>query len=176
VVGGSGAGRAKHEWLVKDVLTPVWESGLLAKPWRGTINEFHDALRQHHGFGDFMTQECVLDLMWTNVLCYCPQIEKTVYGWAGPGAYRGLRWLNGDQVRGKGAPKYGRVKAHNMMAQLRLALRDPDVLPRPLAKVLTVHDVEFNLCEFDKYKRALHGVGKPKQKYKPQDQLTLTGL
>jgi hypothetical protein len=30
---------------------------------------------------------------------------------------------------------------------------------------LTLHDIEFNLCEFDKYERVLFGDGTPKQKF-----------
>ena len=32
---------------------------------------------------------------------------------------------------------------------------------------LELHDIQFQLCEFDKYERVKHGQGRPRSKYKP---------
>ncbi len=167
VVGGATRGRAKHEWLVNDVLRPAWKSGLLVRPWHDPIDCLHTALTKLNGFGHFMAQEVVLDLMDTHVLGGRPRAEKIAYGYAGPGAMRGLRRVNGSDARGKDAPRYSQDQARDFMLQLRNKLADDQRLSQKFRNSLTVHDIEFNLCEFDKYERTLWGQGTPKQYYDP---------
>lgn len=164
IAGAGSAGRSKVEWVFNDILLPAWESGLLARPWTGSINSLHNELGKLNGFGDFMTQEVVLDLMETHVLLHKTQEERSLYGWAGPGAKRGLNRLANRPVR----QSVQRDTAQKEMQDLHVDLIMRGNIPFTLRSVLTVHDVEFSLCEFDKYERVLWGQGTPKQYFIPR--------
>jgi hypothetical protein len=165
IIGGVGAKR-KVFWVVDKFLMPVLDSGILMKEWNGTIDELHNKLTEFQGWGDFMTQEVILDLQQTFVLKNRPPREKQMYGYPGPGALRGLNRAYGRDLR-QSIPRDGSVLE---MIMLWEKLRgDKSGLNKELKRRLTVHDVEFNLCEFDKYSRALFGEGTPKQKFVPRD-------
>jgi hypothetical protein len=169
IIGGVRAGEKKVDWVIRKYLTPVHETTLLRGPWMGAIDELHEELRQFPGWGDFMTQEVMLDLMYTQVLCDKRVDDKRMYGFAGPGAMRGLKWINGFRPE-------NREHAQDLMLQLWSKARDDKQLLPELRGTLTVHDIEFNLCEFDKYSRTLFGDGKPKQLFTPRDTGELTLL
>jgi hypothetical protein len=77
----------------------------------------------------------------------------------GPGALRGLgRILAQD-------PRY---KAKRPLEEVRTiweTLRPGWEMYFPLARPLSCSDVQFCLCEYDKYERTRLGEGKPKNKY-----------
>lgn len=50
--------------------------------------------------------------------------------------------------------------------QLKRELRD-----HPFSRIMTLHDVEFSLCEWDKYERALWKQGFPKSTFTPTNYL-----
>lgn len=163
IIGGIGSMR-KSDWVIKKFLTPILDDGCLFKAWdhAGTL---HAKLTEFSGWGDFMTQEVILDLMKTFVLKDIEKAERREYGWAGPGAIRGLNRVFGRDVH---------ESLHRNTAQLEMKmlweyLKNGEQLNNSLRRVLTVHDVEFNLCEFDKYCRALLGEGTPKQKFVPRN-------
>lgn len=170
IIGGVKPGQSKVDWVIRQYLTPVHESTLLRKPWTAPIIELHDALRQFNGWGDFMTQEVVLDLQQTFVLQDQTQDAKMMYAMAGPGAMRGLCRVNGmNSMSMDDVGRMNRDDARQKMVELWADLRLPrNGLPLELRKVLTVHDVEFCLCEFDKYERTLWGQGTPKQLFSPR--------
>jgi hypothetical protein len=161
VIGGVKGGHTKVSWVIHEYLIPVLEDRILRSPWRGPIDELHHELRQFNGWGDFMTQEVILDLMYTFVLKDKSTKEKAFYAWAGPGALRGLSWLFGFEIK-------NRDQARDLMVQTWEKMRDDLRLSATLRQKLTVHDIEFNLCEFDKYSRTLFGKGTPKQKFNPR--------
>lgn len=89
-------------------------------------------------------------------------------GWTpiGPGALRGISWIL------SGGPEniLGQKQALNACLDLRDAqfehahlLLDRAFLEESLAPT----DIQFQLCEFDKYLRTLYGNGRPKKKYSP---------
>lgn len=150
--------------VLASYLKPVWNSGRrpLATAWRSAV-ECHEALREYHGWGDFMTQEVVLDLMWTWV--GAKMKDRNIYGFAGPGAIRGLNRIHDRPLE----HRIDRLAARQEMIDLALSLNAS--LPSALRNTTTpVHDIEFSLCEFDKYERALWGQGRPKQRYSPRSQ------
>jgi hypothetical protein len=167
IIGGVKPGNKKVAWVIEEYLRPVHESGLLGKPWGGKILLLHDRLREFNGWGDFMTQEVILDLQRTFVLMNQPDTEKRVYGVAGPGAMRGLCRVAGATYDDVGM--LNRTLARGRMLDLWKVLLDPaNGLHPELRRGLTVHDVEFSLCEYDKYERVLWGQGTPKQLFKPR--------
>lgn len=166
IIGGIGSAR-KSDYVIDHFLTPVLEEGVLLKSWDSAL-DLHERLKEFDGWGDFMTQEVVLDLMETFVLAGIPAEQRREYGFAGPGAIRGLNRIFGRSVDAH----YHRNTARMEMKMLWGFLKDKDDLHKYLRQSLTVHDVEFNLCEFDKYNRALFGEGTPKQKFVPRSDNT----
>lgn len=163
IIGGIGSMR-KSDWVITKFLTPVLESGILFKSW-DDVNVLHANLHAFSGWGHFMTQEVVLDLMDTFVLKDIDPTQKREYGWAGPGAIRGLNRVYGREVDQRIGPNAAQLE----MRMLWEYMKKDEELDSQLRRSLTVHDVEFNLCEFDKYSRALLGEGTPKQKFVPRN-------
>lgn len=172
IAGGGSAGRSKVEWVFNDIIHPAHDSGLLSEPWHGSIDDLHNSLRALAGWGDFMTQEVVLDLQQTFVLSHKSVEEKRMYGWAGPGAIRGLNRLNERSHK----TRLTRDEAQVEMVSAYRCLLMREKIPRALLKQFTLHDVEFSLCEFDKYERVLWGQGTPKQKFVPREDSSLLEL
>lgn len=106
-----------------------------------------------HGFGGkgFYAKETLLDYM----LCY-PGIALDEATWSpcGPGARRGLNRLYGRHL--KFDQKETKFIEEMRQVQMKLAKYWPG---------LTMHDIQWNLCEFDKFERVRLGEGRPRSKY-----------
>lgn len=166
IVSGSGSkkGSSKVDHVFDAYLTPVAKSGVLHRTWSSAY-DLHDALMPFNGWGHFMTQEVVLDCMFTHVLAKAK--DRTKYAMPGPGARRGLARLANQGMRNhlhyrQMAVEEARSAMHTLHHNVVTALGK-----HPLASILTVHDIEFCLCEFDKYERALWNQGTPKARYTP---------
>jgi hypothetical protein len=114
------------------------------------------------GMGAFMTKEILLDMMLTPVLENCT--DKLTWTPAGPGAIRGLNRLSGREV---GAP-LSQGKALGEMQDLMLKLAQgkmfSDWMPR-IGIDYGITDIQFSLCEIDKYLRVQNGEGRPRSRY-----------
>ena len=111
------------------------------------------------GFGGtgFMTKEALQDVMQTPVLWSA--MDKNTWCPAGPGARRGLNRLYGRALDVS-------IKERQLLAEMVSLFEEaprhlPDFMPE-----LELHDIQFQLCEFDKYERVRLGEGKPKAKYR----------
>jgi hypothetical protein len=166
IIGGVRGGKRKSNWVIDKYLLPVLDSGVLLKQWNDPIDDLHNKLHEFNGWGDFMTQEVVLDLMQTFVLAERPAMERRMYGYAGPGALRGLNRVYGRDYKQSLPRDAAQLEMEVLWQRLRKEKSDLNVM---MKRVLTVHDVEFNLCEYDKYCRTLLGQGTPKQKFVPRD-------
>jgi hypothetical protein len=63
---------------------------------------------------------------------------------------------------------YGKVREPELLPNARRLhglQEDPEVWPEGFPH-LNLHDIQFSLCEFDKYQRAALGEGQPKALYK----------
>lgn len=142
--------------------TRKWEAG-------------YELLRRLPGFGGsgFMAKEVLQDyLIWlgyrNDEYDMDPVEEYITDFWSftpiGPGARRGLNRLAG---RALGAP----VRFSKLLAEVT-ALRSV-VSPRfreEFGVRLSAHDIQFCLCEFDKYERLRLGEGQPKSRYYPRQE------
>jgi hypothetical protein len=169
IVGGITTGADKIDFLIDGWLAPVWKSNILLR-WYKDPFDLHHELRQLNGWGNFMAQEVVLDWMLTHYGDTIDDKRKERFAVPGPGARRGLNRL------------FGKEPTKSMTDESALeALRDAHHairprLPQALQKNWTRHDTQFNLCEFDKYERALWDQGRPRNTYQPRsrsEQLTL---
>jgi len=102
--------------------------------------------------GPFMAYQMVLDMMYTDRLL-ADAVDKDTWTCTGPGALRGFRRLDpATQPR------------ETLDRMLDLTRRSADNLPDYMPP-LSVHDIEFALCELDKYCRVKFGEGRPRYTY-----------
>lgn len=123
------------------------------------------------GFGGtgFMAKEVVLDTMYTgfwgpvNGDGFSFPADWWFYTPVGPGALRGAA-----RVLGRDDPKASGFKVTEKHASS--VIRDlydfqGDYWPKKWAK-LAPHDIQFQLCEFDKYERVRLGQGRPRSRFR----------
>jgi hypothetical protein len=126
--------------------TRTWESMVLG-------------LRKLDGFGGsgFMAKEVALD---TFVIDQWVPEDKMTWTPLGPGGRRGLN-------RVCGRPLNKNIAEQTMLQEISM-LREHIMKNWPKKwPELSVTDIQFNLCEWDKYCRVRDGEGRPRSKYKP---------
>ena len=165
-ISNNGIKLPKQEVVCHHFLTPFWrrrealaDEAERTKSWR----QVSIAMRRIPGFGGkgFMTKEVLQDAMHTPVLR--DVTDRNTYCPAGPGARRGLNRIHGRRVDQN--LDEGRA-LHEMRALFQAAPNHlPDYMPE-----LELHDIQFQLCEFDKYERFRLGQGRLKAKYRPPPQ------
>lgn len=109
-------------------------------------------LQQVRHVGQFMAYQMVLDMMYHPRLLGSA-IDRDAWTCTGPGAMRGLRRLDPSA-----RPK------DSLERMIDLTRRAPENLPEGFPK-LSIHDIEFSLCEIDKYCRVKYGEGRPRSTY-----------
>lgn len=138
--------------LAEDICDVAWQS----KSWEAMVK----VLRTIPGFGGmgFMAKEVVLDTMLTSIWKYPPRDLNT---WCpcGPGARRGLNRVFGRPV------KESLKETAALGEMLELFEHRLECWPEDWIK-LELHDIQFQLCEFDKYERTRLGEGRPRAKYR----------
>lgn len=152
----------KHEYVANEILAPLAAgASQIAKVAQGGLwKEVAEEMRSFTGFAGsgFMTKEVLLDTMFCPA--FWPNGIHDQYSWTpvGPGARRGLnRVLERDLKAG--------MSAEDMLRNIRTIYSSQGELwPYD---TLSMHDIQFQLCEFDKYERARLGEGRPKAKFKP---------
>lgn len=129
-----------------------------------------DEMRTIQGFGGsgFMTKEILLDTtytgFWENIVEHPEDgtfsFPDDWWDWTpiGPGARRGAARVNGDDT----AKPISEKEAGQVICFLgaNQSLFWPDSWDK-----LAPHDIQFQLCEFDKYERVRLGQGKPRSRY-----------
>lgn len=168
VISGAGCatGELKHRHVMDRFLAPVAKSNILNHSHASAFTLHHE-LKAFEGWGHFMTQEVVLDCMFTHVLSRAK--DRHDYAMPGPGARRGLARLQemGMRENGRNYKQFPEKDAVSTMQNLAGVFRKR-YASHPFFRDMTAHDVEFNLCEWDKYERALWGQGTPKANYTPR--------
>lgn len=154
VVAGFLKGLWEHS---EDIVTAIKDD----KSWEAGYN----VLVKLSGFGGngFMAKEVLQDFL----LLYNGRVnDRDTWTPVGPGARRGLNRLAGRLL--KAAQPEERWIAE--VQQVYESLREWWAHKYPRSGALTAHDVQFCLCEFDKYERALSGQGRPRSLYKLKGQ------
>ena len=112
------------------------------------------------GFGGtgFMVKEVLQDVMQTSVLTGA--IDRNSWCPAGPGARRGLNRIHSRPLK----QSVSETRLLDEMVELFEDSRStlPEFMPD-----LELHDIQFQLCEYDKYERVRLGEGRPKARYRP---------
>ena len=119
-------------------------------------------MRELPGFGGtgFMTKEVLQDTIHTPVLR--DAVDRNDWCPAGPGARRALNRIHGRPVGMNMKESKLIVEMRQLFSQAR------DYMP-PFMPELELHDIQFQLCEFDKYERVRLGEGRPKARYRPME-------
>lgn len=117
------------------------------------------------GMGPFMTKEILLDWQLTSVLSNAD--DMLTWTPAGPGSIRGLNRLAGRPVNAGMTQPAALREMKELLAKLAQEERLPESFPW-VGNVFGVTDVQFNLCELDKYLRVKNGEGRPRSTYKPR--------
>lgn len=122
-----------------------------------TISAEHTSkmLQKVRHVGPFMAYQMVLDMMYTPLLCNAK--DKETWTCTGPGALRGLKRLDPSTTM-----KDSLQRMLDLQNRSGEKLRDMGATHVP---PLNVHDIEFCLCELDKYCRVKFGEGRPRSKY-----------
>lgn len=163
IIPSLGIQRPKHEAVCRIILASVWnaredlaDTATQTRSWRAVA----DRLRQLPGFGGtgFLAKEVLQDVMQTPVLRHAA--DRNTWCPAGPGARRGLNRIYGRPLNQQ-VPEATALKE-----MLFLFEQAPAALP-PFRPALDLHDIQFQLCEFDKYERVRLGEGRPKALYRP---------
>ena len=153
----------KHEVVCNCVLTPLWAvKDDLASLARETQSweRVGRKMMTMPGFGGtgFMTKEVLQDVMHTPVFWNAK--DRNNWCPAGPGARRGLNRVHRRTLN----THVGEAQLLEEMISLFEAAPSqlPDYMPE-----LELHDIQFQVCEFDKYERVRLGQGKPRSRYWP---------
>lgn len=172
IVPNCGDTRPKHE-IVIDVVRDV--DGLGFGAWfhdQVTFKDFIGFLKQVKGFGSFMGKEVILDFIAASG--WRPSDWDT---WTpiGPGACRGASRVKNDTSDPPGSlfPELKEKAALEVVRSLYQSYLtnciDGSFTLWPKDWVaLDLCDIQFQLCEFDKYMRAAREGGRPKARYVPR--------
>jgi hypothetical protein len=150
-------GIPKHEYLARDVFTPMWNARPDLPDAYATCLDWDTWLAQFYGMGKFMRNQIIVDMK------YSPILEKAAdwndYNQPGPGTTRGLNRLHGRDIH-KAIPTDQAIdELKGLQAELQKDKRIPEGL------VGDISDISNCCCEVDKYLRAVNGEGRIKQKY-----------
>jgi len=148
-------------WDQKEEITEVAHQ---TDSWRATAKRM--ARITGYGGTGFMTKEILLDTMLTEG--FWPNGEKPAdfnqWSPAGPGARRGLNRLFGRRLEKNIVPKQALEEMQEIYEYRHNFW--------PLGWVgLDLSDIQFQLCEFDKYERVRLGEGRPRSTYTPRGEM-----
>lgn len=165
VITNQGISDHKENVVIDHFLTPfavrvsfLANIARTTKRWRRVAEE----MRQLKGFGGtgFMTKEVLQDAMLTPVLEDC--VDRNSWCPAGPGARRGLNRVHGRLVDQS-------LNEEKALEEMKELLRVASVHVGSHMPPLELHDIQFQLCEFDKYERVRLGEGRPRSTYQRRD-------
>lgn len=182
-----GDSRPKAE-VVADIIRDIWQEipATIDAYMFGSWQRLCESLQKSKGVGAFMAKEVALDfILATN---WMPN-DWATWTPVGPGARRGIARVctQGGHLlapyteskalkliqtlwaqRGDHWPKHWHIPNGSAMCTPASDMYIPDASAIPLNMVdLSLTDIQFQLCEFDKYMRAKLGDGRPKAKFTP---------
>lgn len=168
VITNGGEPCSKIEYVARvldDVQKAAPELAKIAKA-TNSWKDFGEWLSQLRGFGGtgFMAKELMLDLMMTPVLRGAK--DRGTWTPVGPGARKGLNWLSGrereEPVSDEKALREVLEAYDELVSDWWAWAKTKNVHLRPAVAVraLEPHDVQFALCEFDKYSRTKKALGR----------------
>ena len=161
ILAGKTKGQPKSEAIAYLFLGDLWKNRDILCAGFDRWKPFIEILMEVHGFGGsgFMAKEVTLDTRLTSFWPK-PPIDKNQWTPVGPGSMRGAARILGHTDKRKLSPEETRDVC------LDLFLMRHWFLPLGFVK-LELTDIQFQLCEWDKYQRVLLGQGRPRSMYSP---------
>jgi hypothetical protein len=165
IITNAGSTDPKQIVVVSQFLTPFrmrLDSVIGMAERTNRWQEVCELLQGMPGIGPFMAKEIALDMMLTPVLENAT--DKLTWSPAGPGAIRGLNRLH-DRPTQAGMPQQrAQHKMQALLGRLSMDRAFKDYMPE-IGVHYGVTDVQFSLCELDKYLRVKNGEGRPRSGY-----------
>lgn len=165
IITNQGMSAPKQDVVVTHFLTPfrleidrIVDIARMTKSYR-SVCEF---LQKLPGMGAFMSKEIVLDMMMTPVLE--DATDKHTWSPAGPGAIRGLNRLHERDLQKGMSQDKALAEMQELLGLLAQEERLSSDFPR-IGVDYGVTDVQFSLCELDKYVRVRNAEGRPRSGY-----------
>lgn len=169
IITNNGISGPKEEVVVNVFLADLWRQAdaIVAEARHGW--RWHDMMQRLaavRGFGGsgFMAKEVVLDTRYTGFWPPNTPTDKNTWTPVGPGSMRGAA-----RVLLPSTPKVSTKLTPAAPDVTRQVCRDlferrKDHWPKDWVQ-LELHDIQFQLCEFDKYERVRLGEGTPRSRY-----------
>jgi hypothetical protein len=152
------------EYIADAVLSPAFRKRKEIRPSHGdTLESFSERLLGLYGVSKFMAGQVIADTKYEGHL----RDAFDWHTWAIPGAgsTRGLNRVCGLPIKHHWEDEDWLAKVQDLRVDLNKRIGK-------LGFRLHAQDVQNCLCEFDKYERARLGEGRPKQVFKPLEELT----
>lgn len=166
IITNGGISAPKYAVVVGNYLQPLREAipSILdvagkTQSWQATA----EVVRKLPGMGAFMTKEFLLDVMLTPVLENA--VDKLTWTPVGPGAIRGLNRINLRPVEASLRQDVALNEIKDLLTRLT-EMGFAEWMPK-IGTQFGITDVQFALCEFDKYNRVKNEEGRPRSLYKP---------
>lgn len=161
MINNGGVAGSKVNAVVDIILTGLWENrkAVVEASKGNSWQECIEVLQCVHGFGGtgFIAKETVLDTRYTNFWPVSGPADRDTWTPVGPGSMRGAaRMLTGDK---KPLNKYATLDVClDIFAQRKKHWHGVD---------LELTDIQFQLCEYDKYTRIKTGEGRTRSLFRP---------
>lgn len=164
IITNAGSTDPKESVVVNQFLTPFRHNldQIVAIAERGRWQDICEFMQTLPGIGPFMSKEIALDMILNPLLENAT--DKLTWSPAGPGAIRGLNRLQ-DRPLQKGLTQPKAVmEMQQLMGRLASDNAFADYMPT-IGVDWGVTDVQFSLCELDKYMRVFNKEGRPRSRY-----------
>jgi hypothetical protein len=183
VITSGGVSGPKEIYVVKEILKPltkhldrITQIFSVEKTWKSMYDYLHGNCPGFGGSG-FMAKEVLQDALLMTP--FKEATDKRNWTPMGPGARKGLNRLRGRDIWFKQSEEKHIQECILLWRHLegewwKWALKEnTQYRPKEESKLvkeapilsLTAHDIQFQLCEFDKYERVRKGEGRPRSKY-----------
>lgn len=157
--------KVKEEDVCHNLLARLWHARhRIAESAMQTHNSWENLcgeLRKFKGIGPLMAKEIAQDFIL--VTGWMPR-DLNSFTPVGPGARRGLNRLHGRDLDWRKTSTTFMIERLFLDEVRELFAKRHQYLPADFIE-LQIHDVQFCLCELDKYLRTKTGDGKPKRRY-----------
>lgn len=162
IITTNGKSGPKQDTVIDHIITKLWGHRKLVcgrwSSWQAFITE----LMEVPGFGGsgFMAKEVTLDTRYTGFWAAGTPVDVNTWTPIGPGSQRGAARVLGHTDKSKATPE------QTLATCLDLFRNRARYLPKDFI-TLELHDIQFQLCEFDKYERVRMKQGRPRSRYNP---------
>ena len=163
IITNAGSTDPKQNVVVTQFLTPFRHNleQIIRRAETNSWQAVAEFMQTLPGIGPFMSKEIALDMLLTPLLENAT--DKLTWTPAGPGSIRGLNRLHDRPLQAN----LSQAKAVGEMQELMGLLQQtdwPDFMPR-IGVDYGVTDIQFSLCELDKYLRVQNKEGRPRSGY-----------